>query len=74
MIYGYARVSTDGQSVDRREAGCAAPDAEKVFRATASERGQRSSGFANSAPVRNRDVLIMPRLDRLARATRPTYW
>jgi DNA invertase Pin-like site-specific DNA recombinase len=40
MIYGYARVSTDGQSVDAQVKQLRAAGAEKVFRETA--RGARS--------------------------------
>jgi Resolvase, N terminal domain len=36
MIYGYARVSTDGQSVDAQVAALTAAGAEKVFREVAS--------------------------------------
>ena len=37
MIYGYARVSTDGQSVDAQVKRLRAAGAEKVLRETASE-------------------------------------
>jgi DNA invertase Pin-like site-specific DNA recombinase len=71
MKYGYARVSTDGQSVDAQvrqltKAGC-----KKVFREVA------SGAKANRAQLRkaiNRledgDILMVTRLDRLARSTR----
>ena len=36
MIYGYARVSTDGQSVDAQTKQLRAAGAEKIFRETAS--------------------------------------
>jgi DNA invertase Pin-like site-specific DNA recombinase len=71
MKYGYARESTDGQSVDAQvrqlvKAGCA-----KVFRETASgaktNRGQLRKVLDQLAAG---DVLIMTRLDRLARSTR----
>ncbi len=71
MIYGYARVSTDGQSVDAQvrqltKAGCA-----KVFRKTASgaktDRAQLRRALGQLAAG---DVLIVTRLDRLARSTR----
>ena len=71
MKYGYARVSTDGQSVDAQvrqlvKAGCA-----KVFRETASgaktNRAQLRKAFDQLAVG---DVLIVTRLDRLARSTR----
>jgi DNA invertase Pin-like site-specific DNA recombinase len=69
-IYGYARVSTDGQSVDAQvrqltEAGC-----EKVFREVASgakaDRAQLARAVAALHPG---DVLMVTRLDRLARST-----
>lgn len=71
MIYGYARVSTDGQSVNEQvrqltEAGC-----ERVFRETAggakTDRAQLRRALAHLGA---RDVLMVTRLDRLARSTR----
>jgi DNA invertase Pin-like site-specific DNA recombinase len=71
MIYGYARVSTDGQSVDAQvrqltKAGC-----KKVFREVASgaktDRAQLRRLLAQLAAG---DVLTVTRLDRLARSTR----
>ena len=71
MIYGYARVSTDGQSVDAQlrqltKAGC-----KKVFREVASgaktERAQLRRVLDQLAPG---DVVMVTRLDRLARSTR----
>jgi DNA invertase Pin-like site-specific DNA recombinase len=71
MIYGYARVSTDGQSVDAQvrqliRAGC-----KKVFRETASgaktDRSQLRRALNQLAAD---DVLMVTRLDRLARSTR----
>jgi DNA invertase Pin-like site-specific DNA recombinase len=71
MIYGYARVSTDGQSVDAqvrqlRAAGCA-----KVFRETASGAKTDRTQLAKAlAKLEADDVLTVTRLDRLARSTR----
>jgi DNA invertase Pin-like site-specific DNA recombinase len=68
---GYARVSTDGQSVDAqvkqlREAGC-----EKIFRETASgARSDRAQLSRALAALDKGDVLMVTRLDRLARSTR----
>ena len=71
MRYGYARVSTDGQSVDAQvrqltKAGCT-----KVFRETASgaktDRAQLRKALAQ---LNAGDVMIVTRLDRLARSTR----
>src|SRR6201995_5125309 len=71
MKYGYARVSTDGQSLDAQvrqltKAGC-----RRVFRETASgaktDRAQLRRAIAALEPG---DVLTVTRLDRLARSTR----
>ena len=71
MIYGYARVSTDGQSVDAQvrqltRAGCG-----KVFQEVASgaktDRAQLRRLLDALAPG---DVVTVTRLDRLARSTR----
>lgn len=71
MNYGYARVSTDGQSVAAQvrqltEAGC-----EKIFQEVASgaqtDRAQLRRLLAALAPG---DVVTVTRLDRLARSTR----
>jgi DNA invertase Pin-like site-specific DNA recombinase len=71
MIYGYARVSTDGQSVEAQvrqltKAGC-----RKVFRETASgaktDRAQLRKALDQ---LDAGDVLMVTRLDRLARSTR----
>jgi DNA invertase Pin-like site-specific DNA recombinase len=71
MKYGYARVSTDGQSVDAQvrqltKAGC-----KKVFREVASgaktDRSQLRRALDHLAAG---DVLMVTRLDRLARSTR----
>jgi DNA invertase Pin-like site-specific DNA recombinase len=71
MIYGYARVSTDGQSVEAqvrqlRKAGC-----KKVFREVASEaRTDRAQLRRLLGQLDAGDVLTVTRLDRLARSTR----
>ena len=71
MKYGYARVSTDGQSVDAQMRTLRAAGARQVFRETAS--GAKTDR-ANLRRVINRlqagDVLMVTRLDRLARSTR----
>ncbi|MDJ0449193.1 recombinase family protein [Methylocystis sp. JR02] len=70
-IYGYARVSTDGQSVDAQVKGLRAAGAEKVFRETASgaksDRRQLAPGIK---ALGDGDTLLVTRLDRLARSTR----
>jgi DNA invertase Pin-like site-specific DNA recombinase len=71
MKYGYARVSTDGQSVDAQvrqltKAGC-----KKVFRETASgAKTDRAQLRKALAALDAGDVLMVTRLDRLARSTR----
>ena len=71
MKYGYARVSTDGQSVDAQvrqltKAGC-----KKVFRETASgAKTDRAQLRRVLAQLDAGDVLMVTRLDRLARSTR----
>jgi DNA invertase Pin-like site-specific DNA recombinase len=71
MIYGYARVSTDGQSVEAQVGQLAAAGAGKVFRETASgaksDRAQLKRMVVVLAPG---DVVMVTRLDRLARSTR----
>jgi DNA invertase Pin-like site-specific DNA recombinase len=71
MIYGYARVSTDGQSVaaqvnQLKTAGC-----EKMFLGAASgtRSGRTELRKALEHPTAG-DVLMVARLDRPARSTR----
>jgi DNA invertase Pin-like site-specific DNA recombinase len=71
MIYGYARVSTDGQSVDAQVNELRAAGAEKVFRETASGAQTNRAQLARVlAQLGKGDVLTVTRLDRLARSTR----
>jgi DNA invertase Pin-like site-specific DNA recombinase len=71
MNYGYARVSTreqdlSGQVAELLAAGCA-----KVFREKASgARGDRAELAKVVKRLEPRDVLVVTRLDRLARSTR----
>jgi DNA invertase Pin-like site-specific DNA recombinase len=71
MIYGYARVSTDGQTVAAQVAALQAAGAGKVFREVASgaqtDRAQLRKAIA---ALHAGDVLMVTRLDRLARSTR----
>ena len=71
MIYGYARVSTDGQSVDAQVRQLRDAGAETVYRETASgvktDRAQLARALAR---LDAGDVLMVTRLDRLARSTR----
>ena len=70
-VYGYARVSTGGQSVDAQARQLRAAGAGKVFREVASgaktDRPQLSRLVSELAAG---DVLMVTRLDRLARSTR----
>lgn len=71
MIYGYARVSTDGQSVDSQVAALTAAGAEKVFREVASgAKTDRAQLHRALDLLDTGDVLLVTRLDRLARSTR----
>jgi DNA invertase Pin-like site-specific DNA recombinase len=70
-VFGYARVSTDGQTLDAQVAELSAAGAAKVYR-------EKVSGAASGRVQLNRalaalgegDVLLVTRLDRLARSTR----
>jgi len=71
MIVGYARVSTDGQTLDAqhsalREAGCVRVFSEKHSGAK-TDRQQLARAMAALAEG---DTLIVTKLDRLARSTR----
>jgi DNA invertase Pin-like site-specific DNA recombinase len=71
MIYGYARVSTDGQSVAAQVAALQDAGAVKVFRETASgAKTDRAQLRKVLAALDEGDVLMVTRLDRLARSTR----
>jgi DNA invertase Pin-like site-specific DNA recombinase len=71
MIFGYARVSTDGQSVAAQVAQLTKAGCTKVFREVASgaktDRAQLKKALAH---LDAGDVLVVTRLDRLARSTR----
>jgi DNA invertase Pin-like site-specific DNA recombinase len=71
MICGYARVSTDRQSVDAQVKQLRAAGAAKVWRETASDaKADRAQlGRALDHPDAG-DVLLVTWLDRLARSTR----
>src|SRR5689334_1540092 len=71
MIYGYARVSTDGQSVDAQIAALTAAGAARVFREVASgAKTDRAQLCRLLDQLDAGDVLMVTRLDRLARSTR----
>lgn len=70
-IFGYARVSTDGQSVDAQVAALKAAGAERIFRETASGAKTDRRGLARALKsLGEGDTLLVTRLDRLARSTR----
>jgi DNA invertase Pin-like site-specific DNA recombinase len=71
MKYGYARVSTDGQSIDAQVRQLRAAGARQVFREVASgAKTDRAQLRRVLAQLDAGDVLIVTRLDRLARSTR----
>jgi DNA invertase Pin-like site-specific DNA recombinase len=71
MIYGYARVSTDGQTLDAQQAALKAAGADRLYSekisGAVSDRRQLARAIAALGPG---DVLLVTRLDRLARSTR----
>jgi DNA invertase Pin-like site-specific DNA recombinase len=71
MILGYARVSTDGQSVTAQVAALRTAGADRVFREVASgAKTDRAQLRKAIAALDGGDVLMVTRLDRLARSTR----
>jgi DNA invertase Pin-like site-specific DNA recombinase len=71
MIIGYARVSTDGQSVEAQQAALIAAGTERVFAEKVSGAVTDRKALAKAiASLGSGDVLLVTRLDRLARSTR----
>jgi DNA invertase Pin-like site-specific DNA recombinase len=71
LIYGYARVSTDGQTLDAQVAALRAAGAERVFAEKISGAVSDRKALARAvAALGAGDVLLVTRLDRLARSTR----
>ena len=71
MIYGYARVSTDGQSVDAQVRQLTKAKCKKVFREVASgAKADRAQLRRLLGRLEEGDVVAVTRLDRLARSTR----
>ena len=71
MKYGYARVSTDGQSVAAQVATLKSAGADKVFKEVASgAKTDRAQLHRLLNVLDEGDVLLVTRLDRLARSTR----
>jgi len=71
MIIGYARVSTDGQTLETQLTALKAAGAEKVYSEKVSgivtERKALTKAISALGPG---DLLLVTRLDRLARSTR----
>jgi DNA invertase Pin-like site-specific DNA recombinase len=71
MIVGYARVSTDGQSLEAQHSALSAAGATHVFaeKISGAVTDRKQLGKAIAA-LSAGDVLLVTRLDRLARSTR----
>ena len=71
MIVGYARVSTDGQTLDAQHAALTVAGAEKVFSEKISGAVTERKALARAIDALGPgDTLVVTRLDRLARSTR----
>jgi DNA invertase Pin-like site-specific DNA recombinase len=71
MIVGYARVSTDGQTLDAQEAALKAAGAERIYAEKIS--GAKSDRLQLAKLLKSLaegDTVVVTRLDRLARSTR----
>lgn len=67
---GYARVSTDGQSLEAQEAELKAAGVDRIFREKVSGAKTDRMELAKALKeLRDGDVFIVVRLDRLARST-----
>ena len=70
-IYGYARVSTEGQTLAAQEAALAAAGAVKVYKEKISGAASNRRELARLLKTLDKgDTLFVTRLDRLARSTR----
>jgi DNA invertase Pin-like site-specific DNA recombinase len=71
MIVGYCRVSTEGQSLESQQSALLAAGAEKIFSEKVSGAVTERKALAKAiAALGAGDVLLVTRLDRLARSTR----
>ncbi|MZR13768.1 helix-turn-helix domain-containing protein [Maritimibacter sp. DP07] len=71
MIYGYARVSTNSQSLASQRSALEAAGAEKVFtEKVGGAQAKRRQLEACLRQLKPEDTLVVTRLDRLARSTR----
>src|ERR1700723_250261 len=72
--FGYARVSTDGQTLAAQDAALRAAGCAKVYSETASgAKTDRAALRKAVARLDEDDVLMVTRLDRLARSTRDLF-
>src|SRR5665647_2626160 len=68
---GYGRVSTDGQSLEAQDAELQAAGVDKIFKEKASGAETNRPQLARAiGSLQEGDVLVVTRLDRLARSTR----
>jgi DNA invertase Pin-like site-specific DNA recombinase len=72
MIYGYARVSTDGQSLEAQQSALKAAGCERVYseKLSGAKTDNRKALAAAIKALGAGDTLIVTRLDRLVRSTR----
>jgi DNA invertase Pin-like site-specific DNA recombinase len=71
MIMAYARVSTDGQTLDAQQSALKAAGAERIFAEKVSGAKTDRKQLAKAIDALGAgDVLLVTRLDRLARSTR----
>jgi DNA invertase Pin-like site-specific DNA recombinase len=70
-VYGYARVSTNGQSLEAQLAELKAAGATKIFQEKITGKNRERAQLERAlAALGEGDVLIVTRLDRLARSSR----
>src|SRR6516225_2755400 len=70
-IIGYARVSTDGQTLDAQQSALMAAGADRVYSEKVSGAVTDRKALAKAiAALQSGDTLLVCRLDRLARSTR----
>src|SRR6516162_4483470 len=71
MIIGYGRVSSDGQNLESQHSALTAAGAERIFSEKISGAVTDRKALAKAiAALSPGDVLLVTRLDRLARSTR----
>jgi DNA invertase Pin-like site-specific DNA recombinase len=71
MIVGYARVSTDGQSLEAQDTTLRTEGAERLYAEKRSgTKTDRAASARSLASLEAGDVLLVTKLDRLARSTR----